>query len=173
MSRIQVRFRDGRGYEASSDAYAALPVGATVTQILTALATWLTHLNAVTASKITECVLHLPVDISGLTPNTPTGVTNNAALGITFPNSVDDTVWSYIVPGLKESLIVGGNPNFADGGTIDVLADFMEAAFDVAGTGDGAFTNPGGSSLVTARRAFPSTRKLGKRLAGRHSSLGA
>lgn len=171
--QFTVGIQDGVGKQGTTRFYANIPTGATVLQMEAGVTPMLALLNGVTAGKITYVKAHVPVDISGLTPNTPgSGVYVRSCGVLSFPNAVDAHPWDFVVPGILASLVSGDSLVQTEGGAVDLLTDVLGAAFDVAGTGDGTYTDEDGSALALEPRGFHTFRKFGRNVKASRGSRG-
>jgi hypothetical protein len=175
MSLIQfsVGINDAVGKHATTRFYANVASGATLAETAAGVAPFLGLLNGVTAGRITGCYARVPMDISGLTPNTPTGAVYVRSVGaLSWPNAADTHPWEFVIPAIAAALVSGDTLVQTEGGAIDVLTDLMGAAFTVHSTGDSTFTDEDGNNLVLEPRGFHTFRKFGRNVRRGRGSVG-
>lgn len=172
--RVSTTYKDGDGYSSTTDIYFNIPTTATVAQVQAELGSLAAKLNAVTGATITDMRLHLEVDISGLTPNTPAvGLSNNNALVLSIPVPASGRSGDVVVPALAPGNITSGGPNMAEGGAIDLLADQLEVAMAGTGVTSGFYTNNAYQEFGPTASGFLGKRKLVRHISSRSRRVGA
>jgi hypothetical protein len=164
LARVQVQYKDANGYKASADYPAIIADGATLTQVDDWLTVWVGKLNTLTNGIIYGAEVHVIGSLTGFTAHNGSGSNLISVLGLSFPLNAVPGRFDVIVPALNPSLIVGGKPDGTEGGTIDLVTDYMENAFQVAAAGDSNFCNRQGIALVEIADPFLAKRKFGSQL---------
>ena len=158
--RYQLRIKDQRGAYASTNAHFKSVDSATIAQLNTAFQTWALLVNAVTGGAITAQEVHLDVPIT-LTPNSPSSNIGDGVV-LSFPTSVGKSYSDFLVPAVATAAVVNGKPDMTEGSVIDLLADYMEAVFQVASAGDSNFETLGQVALAPIASGLLSDRKYRK-----------
>lgn len=166
MANIPLHFSatvvDGLGTEASTVSYLLVPDTATLAQLATAIGTWATDVDAVTAGAITKLGIRV-------TPALPGGL--KAATGATWAasrveqtgvlnlsNTVSAHRFGQAIPAIADSVLVAGKIDLTNA-AITALISLLTAA--VAG---GTYTNNAQQSLLALVDALISFRKRRKQL---------
>lgn len=163
VNQVSIQITDSVNKIARTRAYVNLDTASTLSEVNAGLLPWLGLLNGVTGGVIKKAEIRIPIDISGLTPNTPaTGLYVRSCGLLSFPNATDVHPWDFVVPAVLASLVSGNNLVMTEGGAIDVMVDLMAAPFNVHGTGDATFTDEDGSNLADNPKNAHVFRKFGK-----------
>lgn len=173
LIQLSVGLKDGVGKIAATRFYANIASAATLAETDAGVLPMLALLNAVTAGRITRVEYRVPIDISGITPNTPgAGVYARSCGALSWPNAADSHPWEFVIPAILASLVSGDALVQTEGGAIDLLTDVMGAPFTVHASNDSTFTDEDGADLALEPRGFHTFRKFGPNVRRSRGSLG-
>lgn len=159
---------DNDGVKASAPFYVSY--NGAVETVDALVATWLSLgalIDAVTGAEIISGSISIPLAKDAGWKATPiTGQSVSDTLNLSFSN--DDTIYTdtFIVPAVRDTLIVDGRPVVTSGSAIDNLADALAASFT-----NGFYVNSGGSDLIALLTAFQGVRKHRKQLKARSTVI--
>lgn len=159
---------DNDGVKASAPFYVSY--NGAVETVDALVATWLSLgalIDAVTGAEIISGSISIPLAKDASWKATPiTGQSVSDTLNLSFSN--DDTIYTdtFIVPAVRDTLIVDGRPVVTSGGAIGNLAGALAASFT-----NGFYVNSGGSDLIALLTAFQGVRKHRKQLKARSTVI--
>lgn len=112
-------------------------------------------IDAITGGVVESGHIQIPLAADVSWKDTPlAGHSVSDTLNLAFSN--DDTIYrdTFIVPALRDSLVIDGRPDLTPAGAIMDLADELAGSFT-----NGFYVNTGGADLIALIEAFQGVRK--------------
>lgn len=165
---LSFTFQDNDGVKSSSPFYASY--NGAVETVDALIGVWLALgglIDAVSGARILNGSITIPLARDASWKTAPlTGHSVSDVLNLVFSN--DDTIYTdtFVVPAVRDTLIVDGKPILTDGGAIDALADALAGSFT-----NGYYVNSSGSDLIALVKAFQGVRKHRRQLTARSTAL--
>jgi hypothetical protein len=143
-NNVSVGIKDWNGLARSILAYLAYPGAATVTQITAGTQAFCTALDKVTGAEITSLQYTLDITLPGGLKGGPvSGADAMTKIRASFPAANQKSPWGFDIYARDPACVSGGQPDTAEGASLDLLTDVMLAA----ATGGGTFVSSQGNAL--------------------------